>query len=140
MRRPSRAGGKPRTATYKVVVGYFDGYMGSGEMGFAGHNALARAKLYTLRSRIPQWVFLGLAALLGLVLASTALRWLHAHPPAELPSLGEIAINGSVLTFAVAVTAAAAVLSSLAPMVGVWRIDVPISATASRAPLIRSPS
>jgi len=37
--------GKPRTATYKVVVGYFDGYMGSGEMGFAGHNALARAKL-----------------------------------------------------------------------------------------------
>lgn len=37
--------GKPRTATYKVVVGYFDGYMGSGEMGFAGHNAVARAKL-----------------------------------------------------------------------------------------------
>jgi hypothetical protein len=36
---------KPRTPTYKVVVGYFDGYMGSGEMGFAGINALARAKL-----------------------------------------------------------------------------------------------
>jgi hypothetical protein len=36
---------RPRTATYKVVVGYFDGYMGSGEMGFAGINALARAKL-----------------------------------------------------------------------------------------------
>ena len=39
------ARGKPRTATYKVVVGYFDGYMGSGEMGFAGINALARARL-----------------------------------------------------------------------------------------------
>ena len=39
------ARGKPRTATYKVVVGYFDGYMGSGEMGFAGVNAVARAKL-----------------------------------------------------------------------------------------------
>ena len=39
------ARGKPRTPTYKVVVGYFDGYMGSGEMGFAGINALARAKL-----------------------------------------------------------------------------------------------
>jgi hypothetical protein len=41
----SGARGKPRTATYKVVVGYFDGYMGSGEMGFAGINAVARAKL-----------------------------------------------------------------------------------------------
>jgi hypothetical protein len=41
----SGARGKPRTATYKVVVGYFDGYMGSGEMGFAGINALARARL-----------------------------------------------------------------------------------------------
>ncbi|HVY17429.1 MAG TPA: acyclic terpene utilization AtuA family protein [Rhodopila sp.] len=39
------AAGKPRTPTLKVVVGYFDGYMGSGEMGFAGVNALARAKL-----------------------------------------------------------------------------------------------
>jgi len=39
------ARGKPRTPTYKVVVGYFDGYMGSGEMGFAGVNAVARAKL-----------------------------------------------------------------------------------------------
>ncbi|HBK05308.1 MAG TPA: DUF1446 domain-containing protein [Acetobacteraceae bacterium] len=39
------AKGKPRTPTLKVVVGYFDGYMGSGEMGFAGINALARAKL-----------------------------------------------------------------------------------------------
>ena len=39
------ARGKPRTPTYKVVVGYFDGYMGSGEMGFAGINAVARAKL-----------------------------------------------------------------------------------------------
>jgi hypothetical protein len=39
------AAGKPRTPTLKVVVGYFDGYMGSGEMGFAGVNAVARAKL-----------------------------------------------------------------------------------------------
>jgi hypothetical protein len=36
---------RSRTPTLKVVVGYFDGYMGSGEMGFAGVNALARAKL-----------------------------------------------------------------------------------------------
>jgi hypothetical protein len=35
----------PRTRTYKAVVGYFDGYIGVGEMTFAGINALARARL-----------------------------------------------------------------------------------------------
>ncbi len=36
---------RPRTTTYKVVVGYHDGYIGEGEVGYAGPNALARAKL-----------------------------------------------------------------------------------------------
>ncbi|MDE2517476.1 MAG: acyclic terpene utilization AtuA family protein [Rhodospirillales bacterium] len=36
---------RPPTDTYKVVVGYFDGYIGAGEMGYAGINALARARL-----------------------------------------------------------------------------------------------
>ena len=36
---------RPRTLTYKVVVGYFDGYIGSGEIGYAGINARARAEL-----------------------------------------------------------------------------------------------
>ena len=35
----------PRTPTYKVVVGYFDGYIGCGEVGYAGINAVARARL-----------------------------------------------------------------------------------------------
>ena len=35
---------RPRTATYKAVVGYFDGYIGVGEVGYAGINALARAR------------------------------------------------------------------------------------------------
>jgi hypothetical protein len=43
--RASGAKGRPRTPTYKVVVGYFDGYIGAGEVGYAGINALARAKL-----------------------------------------------------------------------------------------------
>jgi hypothetical protein len=37
--------GLPRTATYKVVVGYHDGWIGEGEVGYAGPNALARARL-----------------------------------------------------------------------------------------------
>lgn len=35
----------PRTGTYKVVVGYFDGWIGSGEVAYAGINAIARAQL-----------------------------------------------------------------------------------------------
>lgn len=39
------ANAKPRTCTYKVVVGFFDGWIGSGEVAYAGVNAVARAKL-----------------------------------------------------------------------------------------------
>jgi len=37
--------GRPRTSTYKVAVGYHDGWIGEGEVGYAGPNALARAQL-----------------------------------------------------------------------------------------------
>ncbi len=43
--RVTGAKARPRTATYKVVVGYHDGYIGDGEVSYAGPNALARAKL-----------------------------------------------------------------------------------------------
>jgi hypothetical protein len=36
---------RPRTDTYKAVIGYFDGYIGVGEIAYAGINALARARL-----------------------------------------------------------------------------------------------
>jgi len=36
---------RPRTPSYKVVVGFHDGWIGEGEVGYAGPNALARAKL-----------------------------------------------------------------------------------------------
>jgi hypothetical protein len=45
---------RPRTSTYKVVVGYHDGWIGEGEVGYAGPNALARAQLAEriVRSRL----------------------------------------------------------------------------------------
>ena len=43
--RVTGAKARPRTPTYKVVVGYHDGYIGEGEVGYAGPNALARAQL-----------------------------------------------------------------------------------------------
>jgi hypothetical protein len=36
---------RPRTPFYKVVVGYDDGWIGEGEVGYAGPNALARARM-----------------------------------------------------------------------------------------------
>ena len=36
---------KPRTDTYKVTVGYFDGWIGEGEVSYAGPDAVARAQL-----------------------------------------------------------------------------------------------
>ncbi|WP_423460178.1 acyclic terpene utilization AtuA family protein [Ottowia sp. VDI28] len=39
------ASARKRTDSYKVVVGYFDGWIGSGEVAYAGPNALARAQL-----------------------------------------------------------------------------------------------
>jgi hypothetical protein len=36
---------RPRTPTYKVTVGYHDGYIGEGQLSFAGINAYGRAKL-----------------------------------------------------------------------------------------------
>ena len=36
---------RPRTPTYKVTVGYDDGYIGEGQVSYAGINAVAKAKL-----------------------------------------------------------------------------------------------
>ena len=35
---------RPRTPTYKVTVGYTDGYIGEGQISYAGINAVAKAK------------------------------------------------------------------------------------------------
>ncbi len=43
--RVTGARAKPRTPTYKVSVGYFDGYAGEGQISYAGPNAVARARL-----------------------------------------------------------------------------------------------
>ena len=36
---------RPRTPTYKVSVGYFDGYLGEGQISYGGPGAVARARL-----------------------------------------------------------------------------------------------
>ena len=43
--RMTGASARPRTDTYKVVVGYHDGWIGEAEVAYAGPNALARARM-----------------------------------------------------------------------------------------------
>ena len=43
--RVAGARARPRTPTYKVSVGYFDGFLGEGELSYGGPNAVARARL-----------------------------------------------------------------------------------------------
>lgn len=43
--RVAGAQARPRTNSYKVTVGYFDGYIGEGQVSYAGINAVSRAKL-----------------------------------------------------------------------------------------------
>ena len=41
----SGARAQARTGTYKVSIGYFDGYLGEGQLSYGGPNAVARARL-----------------------------------------------------------------------------------------------
>ena len=52
--RATGAQARARTSSYKVVVGYHDGYIGEGEVGYSGPNALPRAKLaeHIVRERL----------------------------------------------------------------------------------------
>ena len=43
--RASGASGRPRPSTLKVTVGYHDGYIGEGQMGYAGPGCAARGRL-----------------------------------------------------------------------------------------------
>lgn len=43
--RVDGARARPRTPTYKVSIGYFDGFMGEGQISYGGPNAVARARL-----------------------------------------------------------------------------------------------
>ena len=42
--RVEGAKARPRTATYKVTVGYDDGYIGEGQISYAGIHAVEKAK------------------------------------------------------------------------------------------------
>ena len=60
----------------------------------------------------------------GTLLALGAIRWVHATHPKNLPRLSEIAVNGEVLLFTLAVSVAAGLLFGLAPIAGIRRLNL----------------
>ena len=64
------------------------------------------------------------AGLLGLLLASWTTQAFVALAPASIPRLDEIAIDGRVAVFAIAISVATALIFGLAPARAVSRIDV----------------
>ena len=59
--RVENARAQPRTETYKVNVGYADGYIGEGEVSYGGIDAVARAKwaaeIVKERLKLQGWVY-----------------------------------------------------------------------------------
>ena len=55
------------------------------------------------------------------------MRWIQALQPEDVPRLRDIAVNGSVLLFTVALCGIAGVLFGLAPALGLGRIDLHVT-------------
>jgi len=60
----------------------------------------------------------------GLVVAAVAIQGLQALQPANLPRLPDIALDGAVLAFTIAIALATAVVFGLAPALGAGRVGV----------------
>ncbi len=87
--------------------------------------ALGADRVRIIRQLLTEGLALAAAgAIVGIALAGAALQWMRAHPPKDLPRLGDIAINGPVLLFTLGLSVLAAVIFSVAPALSAGRIDV----------------
>ena len=77
------------------------------------------------RQLMTEGLLLSLAGgVLGIVLAELGIRWIQELQPQNVPRLGDIGINGTVLLFTLVVSMAAGLLFGLAPVLGLQRLDV----------------
>ncbi|MSO48699.1 MAG: FtsX-like permease family protein [Acidobacteria bacterium] len=77
------------------------------------------------RQLVTEGLLLSIAGgVLGIALAELGIRWIQELQPQNVPRLGDIGINGTVLLFTLVVSMAAGLLFGLAPVLGLQRLDV----------------
>ena len=88
-------------------------------------SALGAGPLRIVRQLLTESVFLALAGgALGLLLASWTLAGIRALGSASVPRLHEIAIDGRVLLFTLAISVVSGIAFGLAPALGLGRLDL----------------
>ena len=91
----------------------------------AVRRALGASRWRLVRQTLSESLLLGaMGGALGLVFAATMLPALLSLSPAGLPTAATIGINSSVLAFTLLVSLATAMLFSLVPALGSFRLDV----------------
>lgn len=87
--------------------------------------ALGAGRSHVVRLLVTEGGLLALAAgLVGVLLASALVAAIVAWPPVDLPQVGDPRIDGTVVTFALGLSAAATVLFGLVPALQVSRLDL----------------
>jgi predicted permease len=61
---------------------------------------------------------------LGILLAAAGVRWIHLLQPKNVPRLQAISVNTEVLFFTLALCVVSGLLFGLAPLLGIYRLDV----------------
>ena len=88
-------------------------------------SALGATRGQIVRQLLNEAIALSISgAVFGVLLAWAGIRWLQALRPANVPRLGDIAIDWPVLLFTAGVSIAAGILAGIVPAIGMRRLDL----------------
>ena len=87
--------------------------------------ALGASRWRVARQLLTESVLLAFCGgVLGVVIAAAGVRWVHVLQPKNVPRLHAISLNPEVLFFTLMLCAVSGILFGLAPLLGIYRLDV----------------